>query len=219
MFYCLGAFLTFQILIIKESKSIRFDGNGYSDEWKKEATRRGLDCETSVPLIYDNYTRPESVQMFRDIDVLSEKELHARNEVKWEIYTKKIQIEARVLGDLCMNHIIPVATRYQSLLLDNVYKMQTVYSTEKADELSEMNKSLIEEISHHLISIKNNVEKMVEARKVANKIETEREKALAYHDTVFPYFDQIRYNADKLELIVDDEMWSLPKYRELLFIR
>ena len=204
---------------IKESKSIRFDGNGYSDEWKKEATRRGLDCETSVPLIYDNYTRPESVQMFRDIDVLSEKELHARNEVKWEIYTKKIQIEARVLGDLCMNHIIPVATRYQSLLLDNVYKMQTVYSTEKADELSEMNKSLIEEISHHLISIKNNVEKMVEARKVANKIETEREKALAYHDTVFPYFDQIRYNADKLELIVDDEMWSLPKYRELLFIR
>ena len=157
--------------------------------------------------------------MFRDIDVLSEKELHARNEVKWEIYTKKIQIEARVLGDLCMNHIIPVATRYQSLLLDNVYKMQTVYTTDKADELSEMNKSLIEEISHHLISIKNNVEKMVEARKVANKIETEREKALAYHDTVFPYFDQIRYNADKLELIVDDEMWSLPKYRELLFIR
>ena len=204
---------------IKESKSIRFDGNGYSDEWKKEATRRGLDCETSVPLIYDNYTRPESVQMFRDIDVLSEKELHARNEVKWEIYTKKIQIEARVLGDLCMNHIIPVATRYQSLLLDNVYKMQTVYTTDKADELSEMNKSLIEEISHHLISIKNNVETMVEARKVANKIETEREKALAYHDTVFPYFDQIRYNADKLELIVDDEMWSLPKYRELLFIR
>ena len=118
-----------------------------------------------------------------------------------------------------MNHIIPVATRYQSLLLDNVYKMQTVYTTDKADELSEMNKSLIEEISHHLISIKNNVEKMVEARKVANKIETEREKALAYHDTVFPYFDQIRYNADKLELIVDDEMWSLPKYRELLFIR
>ena len=204
---------------IKTSKSIRFDGNGYSDEWKEEAKKRGLDCETSVPLIYDNYTTPESVKMFSGINVLSEKELHARNEVKWEIYTKKIQIEARVLGDLCMNHIIPVATRYQSLLLDNVYKMQTIYSKEKANELGKMNTSLIEEIALHLNSIKTNVEEMIEARKVANKLENEREKAIAYHDTVLPYFDKIRYNVDKLELIVDDEMWSLPKYRELLFIR
>lgn len=204
---------------IKESKAIRFDGNGYSDDWKEEAEKRGLDCETSVPLIYDNYTTPESVKMFEGVHVMTEKELHARNEVKWETYTKKVQIEARVLGDLSMNHVIPVATRYQSLLLDNIHKMKEVYSDGKADELSAMNTSLIEEIALHMNSIKTNVEAMVEERKKANKIENEREKAIAYHDQVIPYFDIIRYHTDKLELIIDDEMWSLPKYRELLFIR
>jgi glutamine synthetase len=204
---------------IKESKDIRFDGNGYSDDWKEEAEKRGLDCETSVPLIYDNYTTPESVKMFEGVHVMTEKELHARNEVKWETYTKKVQIEARVLGDLSMNHVIPVATRYQSLLLDNIHKMKEVYSDGKADELSAMNTSLIEEIALHMNSIKTNVEAMVEERKKANKIENEREKAIAYHDQVIPYFDIIRYHTDKLELIIDDEMWSLPKYRELLFIR
>lgn len=204
---------------IKISKPIRFDGNGYSDEWKKEAAKRGLDCETSVPEIYKAYTKPETIAMFKKVGVLSEKELHARNEVKWETYTKKIQIEARVLGDLCMNHIIPVVTKYQSLLLDNVYKMYEVYPKDKADELSSMNKSLIEEISTRICKIKNNVDAMVEARKVANKIEHEYDKAKAYHDEVFPYFDKIRYEVDKLELIVDNQMWTLPKYRELLFIR
>lgn len=204
---------------IKESKAIRFDGNGYGDEWKEEAEKRGLDCETSVPLIYDAYLKPETVKMFEEVHVMTEKELHARNEVKWEMYTKKIQIEARVLGDLAMNHIIPVATRYQSLLLDNVYKIKAVYSPEKAEKLSEMDSAIIEEIADHICAIKTAVDAMVEARKVANKMESEREKAIAYHDTVSPHFDKIRYHVDKLELTVDNEMWTLPKYRELLFIR
>lgn len=204
---------------IKESKSIRFDGNGYSDQWRKEAAERGLDCETSVPLIYEAYTRKESIDMFNRTGVFSEKELEARNEVKWETYTKKLQIEARVLGDLCLNHIIPVATQYQSLLLDNVYKTKQIYSAEKAEELCAHNMELIEKLSKHISIIKSNVDAMVEARKLANKIESEREKAIAYSETVLPYFSPIRANADELELIVDDELWPLPKYREMLFIR
>lgn len=203
---------------IKISKPIRFDGNGYSDEWKVEAAKRGLDCETSVPEIYKAYTSKESVELFEKTGVLSEKELHARNEVKWETYTKKIQIEARVLGDLCLNHIIPVATRYQSMLLDNVSKVKALYP-EKFDSLASMNSALIEEIALHLAAIKTNVDAMVEERKLANVIEHEYDKAVAYHDNVIPYFDVIRYHVDKLELIVDDEMWTLPKYREMLFIR
>lgn len=204
---------------IKVSKPICFDGNGYSDEWKAEAARRGLDCETSVPEIFKCYTTPASIKMFEDTGVMTEKELYARNEVKWEIYTKKIQIEARVLGDLAINHIVPIATRYQSLLLDNLYKIKSVYPAGKAEELSGMDASLVETIAEHVSAIKSNADAMVEARKVANRIESEYKKAVAYHDTVLPYFDIIRYHADKLELIVDDEMWSLPKYRELLFIR
>lgn len=204
---------------IKESKPIRFDGNGYCDEWKEEAKRRGLDCETSVPKVYDAYLKKETIEMFQNVGVLNERELHARNEVKWETYTKKIQIEARVLGDMVMNHIIPVATRYQSCLLDNVYKMLQVYGKEKAEKLSAHDTAIIEEISEHISVIKNKTEEMVEARKVANRIEDERTKAIEYHDKVLPYFNEIRYHVDKLELIVDDEMWTLPKYRELLFVR
>ncbi len=204
---------------IKESKPIRFDGNGYSDEWKIEASRRGLDCESSVPKMIKAYTTPESIRMFESMGVMTEKELYARNEVKWEMYTKKVQIEARVLGDLAVNHVIPIATRYQSLLLDNLYKIKSVYSEDLANELSRMDKSLVEEIARHVWAIKTNVDEMIEARKVANRIEKEYEKAVAYHDQVLPYFDVIRYHADKLELIVDDEMWTLPKYRELLFVR
>lgn len=203
---------------IKISKPIRFNGNGYSEEWKIEAGKRGLDCETSVPEIYKAYLTPQSVEMFAKTGVLTEKELHARNEVKWEMYTKKLQIEARVLGDLCLNHIIPVATRYQSMLLDNVSKIKALYP-EKFDSLAGLNSKLIEEIALHLSAIKTNVDAMVEERKVANKIEHEYDKAVAYHDKVIPYFDVIRYHVDKLELIVDNEMWTLPKYRELLFIR
>ena len=204
---------------IKECKPVRFDGNGYSDEWKAEAARRGLDCETSCPLIFDNYLKPASIAMFESTGVMTRKELEARNEVKWETYTKKIQIEARVLGDLAMNHIIPVATEYQSKLIDNVYKMKELFPAEKASQLSAENMKLIEEIARRTIFITEHVNAMVEARKVANKIESEREKAIAYHDTIAPMLEEIRYHIDKLELIVDNQMWTLPKYRELLFIR
>lgn len=203
---------------IKECKPIRFEGNGYSDEWKEEAAKRGLDCETSCPLIFDNYESPESVAMFEAVGVLSAKELKARNEVKWETYTKKIQIEARVLGDLAMNHIIPIATDYQSKLIDNIYKMTAIMPKELTEELSAENLKIITEIGRHTAFISEHVELMVEARKAANKIESEREKAIAYHDNVESFFDKIRYHIDKLELIVDDRMWTLPKYRELLFI-
>ena len=204
---------------IKECKPIRFDGNGYSEEWKEEAARRGLDCETSCPVIFDNYLKPESIRMFESTGVMTCKELEARNEVKWETYTKKIQIEARVLGDLVMNHIVPVATEYQSKLIDNVFKMKGLFCEEEAASLSAENIALIKKIAEHTSYIKEHVDAMVAARKVANKIADEREKAIAYHDTIAPMLEQIRYHIDKLELIVDDQMWTLPKYRELLFIR
>ena len=204
---------------IKECKAIHFDGNGYSDEWKAEAARRGMHCETSVPVIFDNYLKESSVRMFESTGVMTRKELEARNEVKWETYTKKIQIEARVLGDLAMNHIIPTATRYQTSLIDNVYKMKDLFPADKASALSSRNLEIIEDIANRTNFIKEKVDEMVEARKVANKIESEREKAIAYHDKIVPMLEAIRYHIDKLELVVDDQIWTLPKYRELLFIR
>ncbi|MDE5844781.1 MAG: glutamine synthetase III [Muribaculaceae bacterium] len=205
-------------LIIK-SKAIHFDGNGYSDEWKEEAARRGLDCETSIPKIFDAYLNPESIDMFGRTGVLSKIELEARNEVKWEMYTKKVQIEARVLGDLAINHILPVATRYQSILVDNLVKLKSLFPDSKHESLLAADLSTIEKISYNMSIIKTKVDEMVEARKKANKITSEREKAIAYHDTVVPAIDIIRRHIDKLELMVDNEMWPLPKYRELLFIR
>jgi glutamine synthetase len=205
--------------LIIQSKAIHFDGNGYSDEWKEEAARRGLDCETSAPIIFDNYLTKQSEDMFERTGVFSHIELEARNEVKWETYTKKIQIEARVLGDLAINHIIPVATRYQSFLVDNLVKLKSLFVGDKGERIASHDLSTIEKISEHMITIKTETEKMVEARKVANRIENEREKAIAYHDTVAPCMEVIRYHIDKLELMVDNEMWPLPKYRELLFIR
>ena len=205
---------------IKTCKPIHFDGNGYSDEWKAEAARRGLDCETSCPLIFDRYLDDSSVKMFETMNVMNRHELEARNEIKWETYQKKIQIEARVLGDLCMNHIIPVATKYQSELVDNVRKIQLAFSDpEKVKSLTAYNIDLIEKINKHTNFIAENVEAMVEKRKEVNKIIDIRELAVAYHDEVAPYFDAIRYHIDKLELIVEDDMWPLPKYRELLFVR
>lgn len=204
---------------IKECKPIRFDGNGYSEEWKEEAARRGLDCETSCPLIFDRYLAPESIRMFESTGVMTTKELEARNEVKWETYTKKIQIEARVLGDLVMNHVVPVAMKYQTELIDNVYKTQSIFSAAEADTLVKGNRDLIKQIAEHTTYITAHVNQMIEARKVANKIEGVRDKAIAYHDNIEPMLDEIRYHVDKLELIVDDGMWTLPKYRELLFIR
>ena len=206
-------------VLIAESEAIHFDGNGYSDEWKAEAARRGLDCENSAPLVFDNYLRPESINMFRRTGVLSEVELHARNEVKWEMYTKKIQIEARVLGDLALNHILPVATRYQSMLVENMVKMQELLGKDRTAELCKGDLQSIEKIARHMDVIRRTVTEMVDARKVANAITDEREKAIAYHDTVTPAMETIRYHIDKLELMVDNEMWPLPKYREMLFIR
>ena len=204
--------------LIRESKPIHFDGNGYSDDWKAEAARRGLDCETSAPKIFDAYLRDSSVEMFTRTGVFSRLELEARNEVKWEIYTKKIQIEARVLGDLAINHIIPVATRYQSFLVDNVVKLKSLFTGVKGATIVAHDLETIEKISAHMDVIKTEVDRMVEARKAANRIAEEREKAIAYHDNVVPPMETIRYHIDKLELMVDNEMWPLPKYRELLFI-
>ena len=204
---------------IKVCKPIRFDGNGYSDEWVVEAGKRGLDIEKSCPLIFDRYLDKASIDMFERMNVMTAKELEARNEIKWETYTKKIQIEARIFGDLAMNHIIPTATRYQSSLIDNVCKLKEIFPADKVAKLSANNLELIEQISEHTAFISANVEKMIEERKKANKIASEREKAIAYHDNVAPMLETIRYHIDKLEMIVDDQMWILPKYRELLFIR
>ncbi len=204
---------------IKACKPIHFEGNGYSDEWKEEAARRGLDVEASVPLVIDRYLDKDSVEMFAKTNVFTRSELKARNEIKWETYTKKIQIEARIFGDLCMNHIIPVATRYQSVLLENVHRMREVFPADTSSQLSENNLSLIKEIAEHTNFITARTSDLIEARRVANRLHDEREKAIAYHDTVAPLIEQIRYHVDKLELIVDDELWPLPKYREILFIR
>ncbi|MBD5267977.1 MAG: glutamine synthetase type III [Bacteroides sp.] len=205
--------------LISSSRPIHFDGNGYSEEWKEEAARRGLDTESSAPLMFDAYQRPETVEMFARTGVLSQKELEARNEVKWEMYTKKVQIESRVLGDLAINHIIPAATRYQSLLLDNVYKIKQLFKGDKADNIARQDMASIEHMADYMAQIKSNVELMVECRKKANRLADERSKAIAYHDTVLPLMEKIRYCIDKLELLVDNETWPLPKYRELLFIR
>ena len=205
--------------LIIESKPIHFDGNGYSDEWKEEAKRRGLDTETSAPLMYDAYTRPESVDMFAKSGVLSLKEIEARNEVKWETYSKKIQIESRVLGDLAINHVIPAAVRYESVLLDNVYKVKQLFSGAKADDIASLDLENIEQISDNIAAIKSKVKEMIDVRHKANRKPDERSKAIAYHDEVLPKMEEIREHIDKLELMVDNEIWPLPKYRELLFIR
>lgn len=205
---------------IKESKPIIFDGNGYSEEWKKEAKRRGLDTETSVPLIFDRYLSPESIDLFTSMNVLSEVELQARTEVDWDTYTKKVQIEARVFGDLAINHILPVASRYEAELLNKIHTARQVFTDpSEADRFTGRDVELVRQISEHITAIQEMSNDLVEARKVANKIEDDRAKAVAYHDTVAPLMDQIRYHIDKLELMVDNEMWTLPKYRELLFLK
>ena len=204
---------------LKTCKPIHFDGNGYSDEWVEEAQRRGLDCEKSCPVIFERYLDEDSIKMFESMNVMKRPELEARNEVKWETYTKKIQIEARVMGDLSMNHIIPVATHYPSQLAKNVEGMMEIFGAEEGKALTARNMKIIREIAERTEKIERFVEELVSARKVANKIESEHDKAIAYHDTVEPKMADIRYQIDKLELIVADELWTLPKYRELLFIR
>ena len=204
---------------VKTCKPIRFDGNGYSEEWVKEAAKRGLDVEKSCPVIFEHYLDESSIKMFESTKVMNKKELEARNEVKWEMYVKTVQIEARVLGDLAMNHIIPVATHYQSKLIKNVQGMKEVFSAERAERLSSRNMKLIEEIAERTEKIEQFVEDLTEARRVANRIEDIHLRAIQYHDTVCPHMEAIRKEIDKLELIVEDGLWTLPKYRELLFIR
>lgn len=204
---------------IKTCKPIRFDGNGYSEEWVEEAKRRGLDTECSCPIVFERYLDPESIAMFEKTKVMNKKELEARNEVKWETYVKTVQIEARVMGDLSMNHIIPVSTHYQSQLIKNVQGTKDVFPAEKAERLSARNMKLIEEIAERTERIETYVDDLTEARRVANRIENIHERAIAYHDTVEPKMEAIRYEIDHLEMIVEDGLWTLPKYRELLFIR
>lgn len=204
---------------IKICKPIHFDGNGYSEEWKEEAAKRGLDCEASCPVCFDAYLHDDSVRMFEQMNVMTRSELEARNEVKWETYTKKIQIEARVIGDLAMNHIIPVVTHYQSRLAKNVSSMINIFGKEEGERITKRNIKILKEIAERIQTIETGVDELIEARKVANKIDSQREKAIAYHDDIVPQMEKIRYQIDKLELIVSDEMWTLPKYRELLFIR
>ncbi|MBQ2008727.1 MAG: glutamine synthetase III [Alistipes sp.] len=199
--------------LIKQCKVIHFDGNGYSAEWREEAARRGLDCETSAPLLFDRYLDAASIKMFGDMGVYNRVEVEARTEVKWETYTKKIQIEARVLGDITMNHIIPVASKYEAVLLDKAYKMKQLGLNYDSDM------ELIREIQHHTSAIQRLVGEMIEARKVANRIEDQRSKAIEYHDKVAVFLGQIRDHIDRMEEVIDDQLWPLPKYRELLFIR
>ncbi len=204
---------------IADCKAIRFDGNSYSDAWKKEAAERGLDCETNVPLIFDRYLSPESIAMFKNTNVLSEAELQSRCEVKWDTYTKKIQIESRVLGDLVMNHIVPVANSYQSILLENVVRMKEAFDADEAKKLSAQDIVIIRRIAEHITTIVEKADEMLNLRREANHKIGERTKAIAYHDNIVPLMEEIRHHVDKLEMIVDDEMWTLPKYRELMFIK
>ena len=204
---------------IKTCKPIRFDGNGYSDAWVKEAAKRGLDVERSCPVVFEHYLDESSVQMFESTKVMNRKELEARNEVKWETYVKTVQIEARVLGDLAMNHIIPVSNHYQSQLIKNVQGMKEVFTYDKAERLSARNMKLIEESAERTEKIEQLVEELTDARRIANRIESIHERAIQYHDTVCPKMEAIRHEIDKLEMIVEDGLWTLPKYRELLFIR
>ena len=199
--------------LIKDCKAVHFDGNGYSDEWKAEAAKRGLDCETAAPKIFDHYLTQSSLKMFSDMGVFNRTELEARTEVKWETYTKKIQIEARVLGDITMNNIIPVASKYETVLLDKAYKMKELGLKFENDI------ELIKSIQRNIAKLQLLVHDMVEARKIANRVESHRERAMLYHDTVAVYFDQIRDCIDDMEEVIDDQLWPLPKYRELLFIR
>ncbi len=210
----------FQILkkYIKECKPIRFDGNGYSDNWIVEAKKRGLSNVTSVPESLKGYLTDSSKELFSSLAIFDEKELEGRVEVEYEKFMKKIQIEARVLGDLTLNHIVPTAVKYQTSLIDNVKGLKDIFGDD-FKTIAGNRIELIKEISDHITSIKQLVNEMIEARKKANVISDQVELATTYDKNVKPFLDKIRYHIDKLELIIDDEMWPLPKYRELLFNR
>ncbi|MBE9491808.1 MAG: glutamine synthetase III [Bacteroidetes bacterium] len=204
---------------ITESKKIRFEGNSYSQDWVKEAEKRGLLNLQSTPEALKVFFRQEIVDLYQRNHILTERELIARYDTKLENYTKKLQIESRVIGDLAKNHIIPKAIRYQNLLIENVTGLKEVLDAKNYNKLSKNGLQTIKDISEHVSKIKINVDLMIDNRKKANRLDTSEKRAQVYHDKVLPYFDIIRYHVDKLELLVDDELWTLPKYRELLFIR
>lgn len=210
------AILTVVKKYIKESKAIRFEGNGYSDEWTAEAEKRGLSNIKTTPKALDALISEKSTKLFEETGVFSIREAHARHEILLEDYYKKLQIEARVIGELVTNVVIPSAIKYQTSLVENVKGLKDIGLKPEAYASQMM---IITQISEHVNFIKDNVEAMVEERKIANKIEDSREKAIAYDEKVKSYFDPIRYHVDKLELLVDDELWPLPKFRELLFIK
>ena len=203
---------------ISESKDIRFEGNGYSKEWHEEAERRALKAIKSAPEAYEEYITPKSIKLFEEQNVLTEREVHARYDVLNEIFVKKLQIEARVIGDLVTNHVIPTAVTYQNRLIENVKGLKELYPDEY-QELAKTQLYHIGKISKYINALHQDVSALIDARKVANVIEDIHQKALAYNKTVFPYMEKIRRSADKLEMIIDDELWPLPKYRELLFFR
>jgi len=211
----------FQVIkkYIKESRKIRFEGNNYAEEWVKEAAKRGLPNRKTTPEALKGFVDKKAIELFETNNVLSKRELEARHDIRLENYTKKIQIESRVLGDLAGNHIIPVAIRYQNTLIENVKGLKQVLDLKTYGKLSQNQMETITEISEHVDKIKTFVNEMIEARKEANHISETEEKAFEYCDKVLPYFEKIRYHVDKLELLVDDELWPLPKYRELLFTR
>ena len=203
---------------LKECRDIRFDGNGYSEEWQQEAVKRGLDTEKSVPLMIDQYLKESTISMFSNTGVLNRAELESRCEVKWENYSLKLQIESRVFGDLVINHVLPAAKRYQSLLLEKVAHVKQVFDVEGAKMLNEQDCLLIRRIEEHASAIIAGVDKMTSLRMTANHIEDQRQRALAFHDTIVPIMEDIRKHVDELEMWIDDQLWTLPKYRELLFV-
>lgn len=211
----------FQVLkrYITESKNIRFEGNSYSEEWIKEAEKRGLSNIRSTPVAVRNYIDKKTIKLFADHNVFTEREMYARYEIKLETFARKLQIESRMFGDLAKNHLIPTAIRYQNTLIENAMGLKEVLDAKTYVKLSKNQIDTIKEISEHISQVKINVELMLAERKKANKLETMEEMALAYDEHVKPFFEVIRYHADKLELLVDDELWPLPKYREIMFLK
>ncbi|MCG9972939.1 glutamine synthetase III [Christiangramia crocea] len=203
---------------IKKSKKIRFEGNNYSEEWEKEAKKRGLSNNRTTPNALKAQVSKSTIKLYEDLEVMNKTEIEARHEIELEEYAMRIQIEGRVLGDIARNHIIPTAIKYQNILIRNVRGLKDIYG-EEFPRYAKEQLEIIESISAHIATINSKVNAMIEARKVANKIEDVEEKAFAYCDDVKPFFDEIRYHCDKLELLVDDEVWPLTKYRELLFTR
>lgn len=201
---------------IKESKSIRFEGNGYSEEWAKEAEERGLSNIKTTPKALDALISEKSTKLFQETGIFSAREAHARHEILLEDYYKKIQIEGRLVGEMVTNVIIPAAISYQNTLIENVKGLKDIGLDDEANGAQLL---IIKEISKHVSFIKDNVYAMIEERKIANKLEDSRDKAIAYDEKVRTYFEPIRYHVDKLELMVDDNVWPLPKFRELLFTK